>query len=725
MESMPQTPHPPSQALATRLPDRIRALSDLAQNLWWCWQLDAREMFRALDPRIWEVTRHNPLELLANLPPDRLVRCAEDADFLERYDAVLQRFRLLGERNGTWYARRYGEILSRPIAYFSAEFALHRSLPIYSGGLGVLAGDHCKEASDLGVPVVGVGLYYHGGYFDQRLGLDGWQRDADDPIDPGLNPVQRVTTSDGSRALVSLPMTGREVHIGAWRVVVGRVPLYLLDTNLEENDPADRNLTSRLYTGAPEWRLRQEWVLGVGGVRVLRMLGIQPSVWHANEGHAAFMLIERMREQLDTGLKYENAEDQILSSSVFTTHTPVPAGHDAFSDQEIEHVIGPFWNAMGITREHFFSLGISQTGDPRFQMTVLALRLSGRVNAVSLRHQEESRRIWRGVWRGQRPAEIPIGNVTNGVHLATWMALPLRRLLAEQLGADWEGRSDAAEVRDGILALDDGRLWTVHENLRQLLQTYIREEARHRWREYWKDPAKLAGAGALLAPQILTIGFARRFATYKRADLLFRDAERLRRLLTNPQRPVQIIFAGKAHPADDPGKRILQRVFSAAQDPTFEGRIAFLEDYELHLAQRLVRGVDLWVNLPRVPLEACGTSGMKAALNGVPQLSTLDGWWAEGYTGENGWAIPLAPADGDVDAWDLDHFFSLLEQEVIPRFYDRAPGEPPRKWLPYMRHAMATAVSRFTARQMLQNYVARFYIPAAIGEALPGPSTPA
>src|SRR5439155_16847874 len=352
------------------------------------------------------------------------------------------------------------------------------------------------------------------------------------------------------------------------------------------------------------------------------------------------------------------------SSSVFTTHTPVPAGHDVFTTEQIEQVTGPFWNTMGIARDQFMGLGNTGPNDPRFEMTVISLRLAGRVNGVSARHREESRRIWRWVWGNRPAAEVPIGYVTNGVHLGTWMARPIRDLLAEQLGPEWEEHVDAAAVAAAVRALNPDRLWAVHEGLRHLLHHYIREEARHRWRDYWKDAAKLAGAGALLSPAVLTIGFARRFATYKRADLLFRDPERLRRLLTDAQRPVQIIFSGKAHPADDPGKRVLQQVFMAAQDPSFEGRIAFLEDYELHLAHRLVAGVDLWLNLPRVPLEACGTSGMKAALNGVPQLGTLDGWWAEGYTGENGWAIPLA-SDGDQDQQDMEHLFSLLEDKVV------------------------------------------------------------
>jgi len=717
---------PPADRRGANLPERVHGLANLTRNLWWSWQLDARELFHRIDHQLWESTRHNAVEFLRQVAPERLEQRAQDPACLELYDAVMRRFGLLAERNGTWFASRYPELLDRSIAYFSAEFALHRSLPIYSGGLGVLAGDHCKEASDLGVPLIGIGLYYQGGYFDQQIGLDGWQRDSDDPIDPTVNPVTRVNGPDGGPCLVPLTISGREVQIGTWRVMVGRVPVYLLDTDLDCNDPADRKLTARLYTSAPEWRLRQEWVLGVGGVRVLRALGINPEIWHLNEGHAAFMYVERLRELLQKGVTLATAENQIRASSVFTTHTPVPAGHDVFTTEQIEQVTGPFWNTMGVTRDQFMGLGNTGPTDPRYEMTVLSLRLAGRVNGVSARHREESRRIWRWVWGNKPAAEIPIGYVTNGVHLGTWMARPIRNLIGEALGdgPDWETRVDSSTIAEAARGLDDDRLWAVHEGLRYLLFHYIREEARHRWRDYWKDPAKLAGSGALLSPNVLTLGFARRFATYKRADLLFRDPERLRRLLTNPRRPVQIIFAGKAHPADEPGKRVLQRIFMAAQDPTFEGRIAFLEDYEIHLAQRMVAGVDVWVNLPRVPLEACGTSGMKAALNGVPQLSTLDGWWAEGFTGENGWAIPLPPPDVEPEPSDMDNLFRILENEVVPRYYDRLPGKSSAAWVHMMKRALAVTVERFTTRQMLQNYVTNYYVPAAAGEALPGEPPP-
>jgi len=695
------------------LPDRIQGLARLAMNLWWSWQLDARDLFRSIDANLWHRTRHNPLELLQRVEPARLQDSARDPAFLASYDRVMDAFTTLDRHQDTWFARHHGDAAGRPIAYFCAEFALHNSIPVYSGGLGVLAGDHCKASSDLGVPLVGIGLYYLKGYFDQRLRADGWQEDSDEVINATTTPLVPVFGPDGESSLVTLQTAGRDVHIGAWKLMAGRVPVYLLDTDLERNDPADRELSHKLYTGNPERRLKQEWILGVGGVRVLRAIGIDPAAWHANEGHAAFMFVERLRELAAGGMPFDEGVRRIRASSVFTTHTPVPAGHDTFPIEDVERVAGPFWEGMKISREEFARIGTHPTQNHgHYHMTVAALRLAGRVNGVAARHERESQHIWRDLWGGRVAERVPIGHVTNGVHLGTWMAHPIRTLLSAQLGEGWEERLDEPGLWERVMGLDDAALWQAHEDLRLVLHSFIREEARHRWREQWKDPAKLAVAGTLLGPMALTIGFARRFASYKRADLLLRDTDRLRRLLVNPRRPVQLVFAGKAHPADEPGKEILQRVYTAAQDPSFEGRIAFLEDYELHLAHRLVQGVDLWLNMPRVPMEACGTSGMKAALNGVPQISTLDGWWAEGYTGTNGWAIPLAAPEGDTDEADMASLFGLIEEQVVPRFYERDADGLPHAWIGMMKQAIRTAGERFTARRMIQQYVADYYVPA-------------
>ena len=684
------------------LPDRIKDLSKVAGNLSWSWNRDARALFRRIDQALWHLTRHNPIELLRRVEPARLAACAQDPEFLRLYDAVVA-------------AAQTPQVAQQPIAYFCAEFGLHTSVPIYSGGLGVLAGDHCKAASDLGVPLVGVGLFYTKGYADQRLRLDGWQEDAEERVDVAAMPLEQVRTSKGDACLATVQVSGRPVSVGAWRLTVGRVPIFLLDTGLEQNDPADRGLSSRLYAGGPELRLRQEWILGVGGVRVLRALGYDPAVWHANEGHAAFMLVERVRELVTRGTPFDQAVRQVRTTSVFTTHTPVPAGHDTFSAEQLEQCTGPVWQEMGITREQFLRLGYHPVIDHgRFHMPVAAIRLSARVNGVSRRHGEESRRIWAPLWPDRDVAGVPIGHVTNGVHVATWMANPLVTLLNANLGSGWMQRMDDPAIWDKVLELDGAPLWAVRNELKSSLMRSIREQARRRWADQWKEALHLVGAGTLLDQEALTIGFGRRFATYKRADLIFRDLDRLQRLLVNPWRPVQIVFAGKAHPADEPGKQVLQRVYAHTREGRFEGRIAFIEDYDMHVAHRMVQGVDLWLNVPRAPLEACGTSGMKAGLNGVPQLSTLDGWWGEGYDGSNGWAIQPGQ-DGD-DAADAEQLYRLLEQEVVPLFYDRDAQGIPRGWVEKMRHTMHVAGARFTAQRMVRQYMTEYYEPAIKGQ---------
>jgi len=698
----------------SNLPERINGLSIIAANLSWSWNRDARALFRRIDQALWHLTRHNPIELLRRVDRARLGACAKDPEFLRLYDAVVASPLSQRERGPG------GE----DVAYFCAEFGLHTSVPIYSGGLGVLAGDHCKAASDLGVPLVGVGLFYTKGYADQRLRLDGWQEDAEERVDVAAMPLEQVRTPKGDACLATVQVSGRAVSVGAWRVTVGRVPIILLDTDLEQNETADRGLSNRLYAGGPELRLRQEWILGVGGVRVLRALGYDPAVWHANEGHAAFMLVERLRELVVRGTPFDQAVRQVRSTSVFTTHTPVPAGHDTFSAEQLEQCTGPVWQDMGITREQFLRLGHHPTVDHgRFHMPVAAIRLSTRVNGVSRRHGEESRRIWAPLWPDREVARVPIGHVTNGVHVATWMANQVVTLLNGHLGPDWTQRMDDPTLWNRVLELDGAPLWVVRNELKSHLMRSVREQARRRWADQWKEALHLVGAGTLLDQDALTIGFGRRFATYKRADLIFRDLDRLQRLLVNPWRPVQIVFAGKAHPADEPGKEVLQRVYAHTREARFEGRIAFIEDYDMHVAHRLVQGVDLWLNVPRAPLEACGTSGMKAGLNGVPQLSTLDGWWSEGYDGSNGWAIPPGPAGDAGDAADAEQLYRLLEDAVVPLFYDRDAQGVPRGWVEKMRHAMHTAGERFTAQRMVRQYVTDYYEPAIRGQLPDDPPT--
>jgi len=707
------------------LPERIGGLGAIAHNLSWSWNRDARALFRVIDQPLWHLTRHNPIQQLRKVDPARLAACAEDAEFLRRYDLVMAQLAQEGTRDGTWFATTHPDLADRPIAYFCAEFGLHNSVPIYSGGLGVLAGDHCKASSDLGVPLVGVGLLYTRGYFDQRVRLDGWQEDADETFDASLTPLDRVLGSSGEPGLTTVRLHGREVSVSAWRMMVGRVPIYLLDTDLPQNDPSDRGLCQRLYGGSGDLRLSQEWILGVGGVRVLRALGNSPAVWHANEGHAAFMLLERLRELVHQGTPWADALHQVRMASVFTTHTPVPAGHDAFALAQVEECLGPLWDELGVSRETLLGLGHSRDHDhDQFHMPVLAIRLSGQVNGVSRLHGEVSRRLWNDLWPDRDAERVPIGHVTNGAHLSTWMSHHLSELFAVHFGSEWTQRVTEPDFWPNVLALDDAALWAMHTELKTLLLRNIRDVARRRWVEQWKTEAlHLVGAGTLLDERALTIGFARRFATYKRAGLIFRDVERLRRLLIDPWRPVQIVFAGKAHPADEPGKQVLQKVYEFTREPRFEGRVAFIEDYEMHLAHRLVQGVDLWLNLPRAPLEASGTSGMKAALNGVPQLSTLDGWWHEGYEGKNGWAIPTVPEGEEADAADAERLYDLLEQQVVPMFYSRDARGIPLGWVEKMKHALRVAGERFTARRMVQQYATQCYVPGMRGERGDDPPT--
>lgn len=700
------------------LPERLKDLERLSLNLSWRWNRHARSFLRnELDPVLWSALRHNPVALLRQMDPGRLAQLARDPAFLSKLDAIVEEVDHSLESDDTWFRRTFPDQGDTPVAYFCAEFGLHNSIPIYSGGLGVLAGDHCKAISDLGVPFVGVGLLYSKGYFDQHLNLEGWQQGSEEAFDPRIMPLVRLSGPQGETALAVLETGGREVAIGAWTLAVGRSKLVLLDTNLPENEPEDRELTYQLYGGGQEHRLKQEWILGVGGVRVLRALGIAPGAWHANEGHATFMMVERLREHVAEGAGFEEAVERVRARTIFTTHTPVPAGHDMFAPELVDSVCGRYHESLGVDVETFREIGNHpEINHGRFHMTAAAIRLAGHVNGVSELHRDVTRQLWRSMWPGRDASHIPIHGVTNGVHLETWMSHRFMELLDEHLGHDWGARLDDADMWDRVLELDDGKVWSAHVEAKQRLLDFCREETRTRWRDIWKEASHLVGGGTLLGPKPLTLGFARRFATYKRAHLLFMDEDRLARLLTNPHRPVQIIFAGKAHPADDTAKRVLQRVWQATRDPRFEGRIAFIEDYELHVAHRLVQGVDVWLNTPRAPMEASGTSGMKAALNCVPHLSTLDGWWAEGFAGDNGWALPrVEGTEEQVDQQDHDALFGMLEREVVPLFYDQDENGVPHGFVHYMKHALRVAGQRFTARRMVQEYATKFYVPALKG----------
>lgn len=697
------------------LPAAIIGLPEIAMNLAWSWNRDAHELFERIDPVLWAQTRDDPVRLLQEVEPERLEACAADPDFVALYEEVYGGLSTLGADEGTWFRQTYPDADAGPVAYFCAEFAVHDSIPIYSGGLGILAGDHLKSASDMGIPMVGVGLMYTRGYFDQHFDAEGWQINEDEEFDPARMPLTRLHDPEGS-GLASVTIEGRDVALGAWEMMVGRTRLLLLDSDLKTNDEADRPLTNRLYESGEELRLKQEIILGIGGVRVLQALGVTPGCWHANEGHAALMMVERVRQAIDGGAVFEDAVAGVRAHSVFTTHTPVPAGHDNFSFEQVESILGPMWDAMGIDSRRFMDLGLAdETGPDRFHMTAVAIRLARFVNGVSAKHGAVTREIWGSMWGEREPDEVPIGSVTNGVHTWTWMSRPVQNLLDDQLGEWWIHRVEKSDVWDKVLEMPADEVWRVRQEMKRRAFRFLVEQARDRWQGVWGKARHLVASGPLLDPEVLTLGFARRFATYKRADLLVREEERLLDLITDARRPVQIIFSGKAHPADEDGKRILQRIYKLSHDPRSAGRVAFVQDYEMHVAKWLFRAVDVWMNLPRVPREASGTSGMKAALNFVPQFGTMDGWWAEGYNGSNGWAIPLAPDLDNPDDWDWNHTFDLLENDVVPLFYERTGRGIPMGWVDMMKQSLWVAGRDFTTGRMLREYATKFYVDAMAG----------
>jgi glycogen phosphorylase len=698
------------------LPGRVARLPELALDLWWSWHTDARAVFRSLDYPLWRATAHNPVRMLGLLPRAAIERAAADPEWLRRYDTALARLDDARSARYTWAAQQYPALHGQSIAYFSAEFALHQSLPIYAGGLGVLAGDHCKEASDLGVPLIAVGFMYPQGYFHQHVGADGWQQESYEKLNWADAAIEPATSADGQPLITAVPLGDRTVLVAVWRVRLGRVKLYLLDTDLEENAPWDRTLSARLYGGDRETRVQQEIILGIGGVRALRAVGSEPVVWHLNEGHAAFVVLQRIREYVDQGASFDSALDEVRRTTVFTTHTPVPAGHDAFMFQLVEKHLAGAWGSLGAHRARFLALGEYDNGHgPEFNMTALALRASGAVNGVSRLHGDVTRQMWVSIWPGRSVDEVPVGFITNGVHVPTWISNEMNQLFARHLGADWIERHDDPATWDAILDIPDEELWRARVALRHYLLSFIRQRARSLWSDDRVSAGRVLAAGTLLDSDALTIGFARRFTSYKRPDLIFRDPDRLARILTAPGRPVQLVFAGKSHPADDTGKHRLQGVFRHALDPRFAGRIAFIEDYDLHVAHFLVQGCDVWLNNPRKPLEASGTSGMKASVNGVPHLSIGDGWWAEAYNGQNGWLID-GGVSGDehaVDAADAEMLYRLLEEDVVPTFYDRDDEGVPRRWLRIVKEAIRTVTPAFSTRRMVKEYVDKMYAPAA------------
>ncbi len=702
------------EATLVQLPDRVSRLEELAYDLWWSWTPDARNVFRTLDYPLWRLTAHNPVRMLQLMAAETIAQAAQNLTWVAQYDRAIARLDSARAAEHTWCADKCHPVGGRSIAYFSAEFALHQSLPIYAGGLGVLAGDHCKEASDLGVPLIGIGFMYPQGYFHQSLSPEGWQEEIYEKLNWADAPIEPAITPSGKPCVTAVPLGNRTVLVAVWRVRVGRVKLYLLDTDLEENAPWDRELSARLYGGDRETRVQQEIILGVGGVRVLKAMGSEPAVYHLNEGHAAFVVLQRIRDFCEKGWSFDAALEEVRRTTVFTTHTPVPAGHDAFPFHMVEHHLSGAWGDLGAYRERFLALGHYDNGSgPMFNMTALALRTAASVNGVSQLHGEVTKQMWQPMWPGTRYEDLPVKALTNGVHVPTWMSGEIDRLLKKYLGEDWLDHHDDAAFCERVNDIPDAELWAARQSLRAFLFDFIRERAREQWTER-AAPSRVVAAGTMFDQNTLTLGFARRFTGYKRPELIFSDPDRLARILNAPGRGVQIVFAGKAHPADEGGKHHLQRIYRRSLDPKFGGRVAFVEGYDLHVAHFLVQGCDVWLNNPRKPLEASGTSGMKAAINGTPNLSIGDGWWAEAYNGRNGWLIEgqADPNDHGAQDWaDAQAIYDLLEHQLVPTFYDRDAQGIPRKWVEFVRESIRTVLPQFSARRMVKEYVERMYLP--------------
>ncbi len=679
--------------------DRLRTL---AYNLWWTWHPEVLDIFRTLDPATWRDHHHNPVAVLAALDGGRLITRIEEEGLASRIAFHYRRLEEYLTDEDTWCADQSGALRVAPIAYFSAEFGLHESLPLYSGGLGILAGDHLKSASDLGVPAIGVGLFYAAGYFRQRLDASGWQQESYGTTDLSMLPLVRAATPDGGALTVTVRAGADDLCAGVWMAHVGRSRLLLLDTDIADNPAPLRGLTAQLYGGDEGTRIRQEILLGVGGLRALAALGIVPRALHLNEGHSAFAVLEQTRARMVAqGLGFDDAWRQTTIQTVFTTHTPVDAGHDRFAPALMDQELGWLREALGLPPRRFLGLGRVREDDEgeRFCMTVLALKGARQRNGVSTLHGHVSRRAWRPLWPGRPEEEVPIGHVTNGVHVPSWLAPSMKQLYDRHLGPDWVARQTEPSTWHPIERVDDGELWEVHTDLRRTLVDFVRRRT----------------GAAVLDPDAFTIGFARRFATYKRATLLLADRERFVRLCTRADRPVQVVFAGKAHPRDDGGKRLIQDIVALARDSTLRGRVVFVEDYDMHVGRHLVQGVDLWLNTPERPLEACGTSGQKAILNGVLTCSVLDGWWAEAYDGENGFAIGSGEAHADSGVqWqrDAQALADTLEHEVVPLFYQRDATGIPRAWTARMKRAILTLGWMYNADRMVMDYARGAYLPA-------------
>jgi starch phosphorylase len=700
-----------------RLPERLQPLQILAHNLWWSWNADAVALFRRINPDLFEALDHSPIRLLGATPQDRLEELARDDAFLahmERVFAALQHYL----QAPTWFSQNYPQDQHLWVAYFSAEFGIHESIPVYSGGLGVLAGDHLKSASDLGIPLCGMSLMYREGYFRQYLNAEGWQQERYPENDFFTLPLQPVNNNVGQPIIVTAPLPGREVKLRVWRVQVGRVFLYLLDANIPENSPEDRAITAQLYGGDQHMRIQQEIVLGIGGIRALKVMGKMPTVVHMNEGHAAFTTLERIRLLMEEyQVDLDAALEVVKAGSCFTTHTPVPAGNDAFPLDMVEYYLKDYLQKLGIDRRRLAELGRQHPANENepFGMTVLALKLANISNAVSQLHGVVTRKMWKDLWPALPVSEIPIIHITNGVHTQSWLSPEIASLYDRYLGIQWVEKPTDFAIWRRVEQIPDAELWRTHERARERLVAFARQRVKAQLKRRGSPPSEIAAADEVLDPDALTIGFARRFATYKRGDLVFRNPERLAQLVNNKDRPVQFIFSGKAHPRDQGGKELIQRVVHFSRRTEFRRRVVFIEDYDMNVARHMIQGVDVWLNNPRRPLEASGTSGMKAAANGGLNLSILDGWWCEGYDGDNGWAIGAGEEYTDLtyqDEVESRALLEIIENDIVPIFYRRSADGLPREWIRRMKRGILTLVPFFNTNRMLEEYTQKCYLPS-------------
>lgn len=699
------------------IPEPIGRLHELAYNLWFSWNRPVRKLFQEINPGLWDQVEHNPVKFLLQVKREDLEQVARREDYIARYKDVLAEYDRY-HSSPKWFSQNHPDFKEKVIAYFSAEFGLHESLPIYSGGLGILAGDHIKSASDLGLPLVGVGLLYKNGYFNQVVDREGRQR----AIYPRLNfsemPCTALVGDSGLDITVSVEFPGRTVFMRVWEIKVGLVSILLLDTDLPINMPEDRQITGRLYGGGTETRIAQEMVLGVGGVKALRALGLAPAIWHINEGHAAFLTLERLREFLREGISPGTAKEAIRSNTLFTTHTPVPAGHDVFSRELVENYLHPLCRDTGLSSGDLMELGWDDQNH-QFNMTLLAMRMSGYCNGVSRLHGEVTRQMFQRFYPGVPVHEVPVTSVTNGVHSKSWIEEEWKKVFSRYVSPGWMEQITDATLWQRVTEIPDQVIWETHQLLKKRAINFIRGKVREKRQRNYDTAAHIEEAAELLDPNALTIGFARRFATYKRATLLFRDLERLSAILNHRERPVQIVFAGKAHPADAEGQSLIRQIMAFTRQKQFRGKVVFLENYNINVARHLLYGVDIWLNTPRWPMEASGTSGMKAAMNGVLHCSVLDGWWPEGYNGNNGFAIGAPGYSGldsreqeqDQDQDDAYYLYSLLEDKVVPLYYQRQEGLP-RQWIEMMRESFRTIIPQFSAARMVSEYADRLYLPA-------------